>query len=156
MYTSYVRYTEACLIYADSLLTIAQCLHKDNAEQLQPSKRDEILTCYQLSMIFLLKLYLFIEGYYEQAIIIVQLACYESVKKLDVQYIVGFSSNKLYNIPCNIKSLFVHLGIKVLGVCILNLPHDAHTWLLHVGPLLKRNHIKKQFSVRTLLFYFAC
>ena len=24
---------------------------------------------------------------------------------------------------------------------ILNLPHDAHTWLL--GPLLKQNHIKK-------------
>ena len=42
LYTSYVRYTEACLIYADHLLRIAQCLQKDNAEQLQPSKRDEI------------------------------------------------------------------------------------------------------------------
>ena len=30
---------------------------------------------------------------------------------------------------------------------ILNLPHDAHTWLL--GPLLKQNHIEKQFIART-------
>ena len=36
---------------------------------------------------------------------------------------------------------------------ILNLPHDAHTWLL--GPLLKQNHIKKQFIVRTLRFLFC-
>ena len=33
---------------------------------------------------------------------------------------------------------------------ILNLPHDADIWLL--GPLLKHNHIKKQFIVRTLRF----
>ena len=31
---------------------------------------------------------------------------------------------------------------------ILNLLHDAHTWLL--GPLLKQKHITKQFIVRTL------
>ena len=36
---------------------------------------------------------------------------------------------------------------------ILNLPHDAHTWLL--GPLWKQNHIKKQFIVRTLRFLFC-
>ena len=36
---------------------------------------------------------------------------------------------------------------------ILNLPHDAHTWLL--GPLLKQNHIKKQFIVRTLRVLFC-
>ena len=36
---------------------------------------------------------------------------------------------------------------------ILNLPHDAHTWLL--GPLLKQNHIKKQFFVGTLCFLFC-
>ena len=36
---------------------------------------------------------------------------------------------------------------------ILNLPHDAHTWLL--GPLLKQNHIKNQFIVRTLRFPFC-
>ena len=36
---------------------------------------------------------------------------------------------------------------------ILNLPHDAHTWLL--GTLLKQNHIKKQFIVRTLRFLFC-
>ena len=36
---------------------------------------------------------------------------------------------------------------------ILNLPHDAHTWLL--GPLLKQNHIRKQFIVRTLRFLFC-
>ena len=36
---------------------------------------------------------------------------------------------------------------------ILNLPYDAHTWLL--GPLLKQNHIKKQFIARTLRFLFC-
>ena len=36
---------------------------------------------------------------------------------------------------------------------ILNLPHDAHTWLLCL--LLKQNHIKKQFIVRTLRFLFC-
>ena len=36
---------------------------------------------------------------------------------------------------------------------IQNLPHDAHTWLL--SPLLKRNHIKNQFIVRTLCFLFC-
>ena len=36
---------------------------------------------------------------------------------------------------------------------IRNLPHDAHTWLL--GPLLKQNHIKKQFIVRNLRFLFC-
>ena len=36
---------------------------------------------------------------------------------------------------------------------ILNLPPDAHTWLL--GPLLKQNHIKNQFFVRTLRFPFC-
>ena len=36
---------------------------------------------------------------------------------------------------------------------ILNLPHDAHTWLL--GPLLKQNHIKKQFIVKTLRLLFC-
>ena len=36
---------------------------------------------------------------------------------------------------------------------ILILPHDAHTWLF--GPLLKQNHIKKQFIVRTLRFLFC-
>ena len=36
---------------------------------------------------------------------------------------------------------------------ILNLPPDAHTWLL--GHLLKLNHIKKQFIVRTLRFLFC-
>ena len=36
---------------------------------------------------------------------------------------------------------------------ILNLPHDAHTWLF--DPLLKQNHIKKQFIVRTLRFLFC-
>ena len=36
---------------------------------------------------------------------------------------------------------------------ILNLLHDAHTWLL--GLLLKQNHIKKQFIVRTLRFLFC-
>ena len=36
---------------------------------------------------------------------------------------------------------------------ILNLPHDAHTWLL--GSLLKQNHIMKQFIVRTLRFLFC-
>ena len=35
---------------------------------------------------------------------------------------------------------------------IQNLPHDAHTWLL--GPLLKQNHIKEQFIVRTLRLLF--
>ena len=35
---------------------------------------------------------------------------------------------------------------------ILNLPYDAHTCLL--GPLLKQNHFKKQFIVRTLRFLF--
>ena len=33
---------------------------------------------------------------------------------------------------------------------ILDLPHDANTWLL--GPLLKQNHTKKQFIVSTLRF----
>ena len=33
---------------------------------------------------------------------------------------------------------------------ILNLPHDAHTRLL--GPLLKQNHINKQFIAMTLRF----
>ena len=37
---------------------------------------------------------------------------------------------------------------------ILNLPQDAHTWLLDL--LLKQNHIKKQFIVRTLSFLCAC
>ena len=37
--------------------------------------------------------------------------------------------------------------------CILNLPRDDHTWLL--GPLLKQNHIMKQFIVRTLRFLFC-
>ena len=37
--------------------------------------------------------------------------------------------------------------------CILNLPHDAHTWLL--GPLLKQNHIQKQFIVRILRILFC-
>ena len=36
---------------------------------------------------------------------------------------------------------------------ILNLPHDTHTCLL--GPLLKQNHIKKLFTVRTLRFLFC-
>ena len=36
---------------------------------------------------------------------------------------------------------------------ILNLPHDAHTWLL--GLLLKQNHINKHFIVRTLRFLFC-
>ena len=36
---------------------------------------------------------------------------------------------------------------------ILNLRQNAHTWLL--GPLLKQNHIKKQFIVRTLSFLFC-
>ena len=36
---------------------------------------------------------------------------------------------------------------------ILNLPHDVDSWLL--GPLLKQNHIKKQFIVRTLRFLFC-
>ena len=36
---------------------------------------------------------------------------------------------------------------------ILNFPHDAHTWLS--GPLLKQNHIKIQFIVRTLRFLFC-
>ena len=35
---------------------------------------------------------------------------------------------------------------------ILNLSHGAHTWL--VCPLLKQNHIRKQFIVRTLRFLF--
>ena len=35
---------------------------------------------------------------------------------------------------------------------ILNLPHDAHTWLL--GPSLKQHHIKKQF-VRNLRLLFG-
>ena len=34
----------------------------------------------------------------------------------------------------------------------MNLPHDANTWLL--GPLLKQNHIKKQFIAKTLRFLF--
>ena len=51
------------------------------------------------------------------------------------------------------KSLCTSWNKGVRG--ILNLPHDAHTWLLHVGPLLKRNHIKKQFIVRTLRFLFC-
>ena len=34
----------------------------------------------------------------------------------------------------------------------LNLP-DAHTWLL--SPLMKQNHIKKQFIVRTSCFLFC-
>ena len=48
----------------------------------------------------------------------------------------------------NILTVFVHLGIRVL-----NLPHDAHIWLL--GFLLKQNHIKKQFIVRILRFLFC-
>ena len=36
---------------------------------------------------------------------------------------------------------------------ILNLRHDAHTWLL--GHLLKQNPIKKQFIVRILRFLFC-
>ena len=36
---------------------------------------------------------------------------------------------------------------------ILYLPHDAHTSLL--SPLLKQNHIKKQFIVKTLRFLFC-
>ena len=36
---------------------------------------------------------------------------------------------------------------------ILNLPHDAHTWLL--GLLLKQNHIKKQLIVKTLCLLFC-
>ena len=36
--------------------------------------------------------------------------------------------------------------------CILNLPHDTHTWLL--GLLLKQNHFKKQLIARTLGFLF--
>ena len=35
----------------------------------------------------------------------------------------------------------------------LNLPHDAHTWLL--GPLLKQYHIKKQIIATTLRFLFC-
>ena len=34
-----------------------------------------------------------------------------------------------------------------------DLPHDAHTWLL--DPLLKQNHIKKHFIVRSLRFLFC-
>ena len=45
--------------------------------------------------------------------------------------------------------VFVHIGIKVFRR-ILNLPHDAHTWLL--GSLIKQNHIKKQFIARNLRF----
>ena len=40
-------------------------------------------------------------------------------------------------------------GIKLVEV-FLNLPHDAHTSLL--SPLLKQNHVKTQFIVRTLRF----
>ena len=64
--------------------------------------------------------------------------------------------------------IFFFISISILGrsgvnsVCtswnkdvrrILNIPHDAHTWLL--GPLMKQNHIKKQFIVRTLRFLFC-
>ena len=35
---------------------------------------------------------------------------------------------------------------------ILNLPHDAHTWLL--GPLLKQNHIKIKIKIKKNIFYF--
>ena len=52
----------------------------------------------------------------------------------------------------NLLTVFVHLGIKVFRR-ILNLPHDAYTWLF--GPLLKQNHLKKQFVVRTLGFLFC-
>ena len=36
---------------------------------------------------------------------------------------------------------------------ILNLPHDAHTWLFSL--LLKQNHNKKQFIVRSVRFLFC-
>ena len=36
---------------------------------------------------------------------------------------------------------------------ILNRPHDAHTWLLDV--LLKQNHIKNQFIIRTSCSLFC-
>ena len=45
--------------------------------------------------------------------------------------------------------MFVHNN----KVFILHLPHDVHTWLL--DPLLKQNHIKKQFIARTLGFLFC-
>ena len=51
----------------------------------------------------------------------------------------------LYNCVCTSWNKCVRL--------ILNLPHDAHTWLL--GPLLKQNHIMKQFIVRNLRFLFC-
>ena len=56
----------------------------------------------------------------------------------------------------------VKLLMKLNSVCtswnkgvrrILNLPYDALTWLF--GPLLKQNHIKKQFIARTLRFLFC-
>ena len=37
---------------------------------------------------------------------------------------------------------------------ILNLPHDAHTWVL--GLLLKRNHIKTSLLLELYVFHFAC
>ena len=52
------------------------------------------------------------------------------------------------------------LILNLLTVCIswnkgvLNLPHDAHTWLL--GPLLKQNHIKNSLLLELYAFYFAC
>ena len=36
---------------------------------------------------------------------------------------------------------------------ILNLPHDAHTWLL--GPLLKQNHIKNKLLLEIYALYVA-
>ena len=60
------------------------------------------------------------------------------------------------------KMVIELLTVIIVDITILNLsldlPHDAHIWLL--GPLFKQNHIKKQFNDychRTLRFLcFAC
>ena len=62
--------------------------------------------------------------------------------------VVHFMDLKCGKLIVNPLTVFVHLRKGVRR--ILDLPHDANTWLL--GPLLKQNHTKKQFIVSTLRF----
>ena len=67
-------------------------------------------------------------------------------------YCCTFDGSQMWQVNSqNINSVCTSWNKGVMR--ILNLPRDAHTWLL--GPLLKQNHIKKQIRVRTLRFLFC-
>ena len=64
--------------------------------------------------------------------------------------VVHFMDLKCGKLIASINSVCTSWNKGVRRILNLHVPHDAHTWLL--GPLLKQNHIKKQFIVRTLHF----